>query len=141
MGKRVERKYIVYAIIFIIVILISGIRIYFEEEGTGILSEDCMINYGYGKCVNSMLTIPFYNDNDYEITNIKITIPLGIKADIALPADFNINLPLSPHRTEAVELISCDNKIDTSSFKLEWCCGQNCYKTRMTQPDSKLTIE
>jgi hypothetical protein len=139
--KDEKKKYLIFAAVFFIALLIFALRLYWEDELSGALSTDCRIEYGYGKCIDGYLMVPFYNPAEKNVTYIKIIVPRGTETTINLPADFNINSPLETDRTGVLKLVPCANDIDIRSFSAEWCCGNDCYKTRMGTPNKNVILE
>lgn len=102
-----------------------------SPEYEEVLSPDCMIEYGNGECIGGYLRIPFYNPNQQDINRIRITVPLGIKTNITLPADFTVGEPLNPGETGILALFPCEEDIDIREFSMVWCCGERCYGGKM----------
>lgn len=139
--KRDKRKYIIFTLIIIIAVVISGIRLYWEEELSGLFAHDCTAEYGHGECINGVLLVPFYNPNTRDITYIRITVPYGIETNVTLPADFTVNSPLKPEETGVLRLVPCKNDIDVRAFSIKWCCGGDCYRGSMSRPSSEVFLE
>ena len=139
-NKKTARKYRIFALVILIALAISAARLYWEEDLSGIYAPDCGIEYGHGKCIDGILAIPFYNPNTRDITSMKITVPRGIETNVSLPATFNVNLPLSPGKSGVLKLVACRNYINTADFQIDWCCGSDCYKTKMSRPNEELRI-
>lgn len=127
-------------IILIIAFAIAGTKAYWDEY-VDFYDPNCLIEYGNGECINGYLRIPFYNPNQQNINHIKITVPYGIKTNVTLPADFNVNEPLQPKKTGAFTLFPCEEDVNVGTFSLEWCCSGGCYKGKMMWPSSGLSIE
>lgn len=135
-----KKKIFIFFIIIGFAISISLFRIYFEDEFVEIYSGDCKINYGKGNCSGGSLYVPFYNPNDRDINKMKITVPKGTATTISLPAEYNVNSPLAANSTGLLNLVPCENDIDISQFSIEWCCGSDCYQSRMNRPDINISI-
>lgn len=132
-------RYIVFIIIIIAAILISFARMYVEDMFVT-QNPDCAIEYGRGRCVEDVLRVPFYNPNPVNIDRIKITVPFGVETNITLPADFTVSSPLAPKSSGVLSLFECHDDIDVGDFSLEWCCGGECYRTKMRWPSPKLGV-
>ena len=104
-----------------------------SKEYEEILDPDCIIEYGHGECVDDYLRIPFYNPNQQDIVRIRITVPSDVRTNITLPADFTVNEPLNPGKTGVLTLFPCEEDVDVNSFAMEWCCGEGCYRSGMSE--------
>ncbi len=133
------RREVIFAAVIMIALLISGVRLILESS-LSINPPDCMIEYGYGRCIDGYLRIPFYNPNQQEITRIKIVVPFGIETNISLPADYTVNEPLKSGKTGVLKLIPCERDIDIRTFSLEWCCSEKCYRSSMSRISDKVVI-
>ncbi|MCK4496640.1 MAG: hypothetical protein KAU24_00475 [Candidatus Aenigmarchaeota archaeon] len=138
--EKDKRKYAILFGILIIALLMSGIRLYFEEF-YNVYNPECSIEYGHGKCINGSLRIPFYNPNQQDITHVKITVPFGVRANITLPADFTVSEPLNPRKTGVLTLFPCEEDIDIRGFSIEWCCTGGCYRSGMGWLSDEVFIE
>ena len=136
-----KMKYRIFALVIIITLAISAARLYWEEDLSGLYAPNCTIEYGYGKCIEGYLMIPFHNPSEKNITYMKIVVPRGTETTINLPADFNINDPLETGGMGVLKLVPCVNDIDIRSFSVQWCCGEACYKTGMSRPNDNVTME
>jgi hypothetical protein len=125
--------------IVILAFIIAGIKAYWDGYTTS-YDPNCMIEYGNGECIDGYLRIPFNNPNQQNINRIKITVPYGIKTNITLPADFNVNEPLQPGKTGLLTLFSCEEDVDIRGFSIEWCCSGGCYRGNMLWPTSEVFI-
>jgi hypothetical protein len=140
MKTKVDKgKYKIFAVIIAVALLISFIRLYWEES-PDIYAPECKMEYGYGECIDGFLTIPFYNPNTRDVTFIRITVPFGIETNITLPADFNVWSPLKSGKTDVLKLVPCKKDIDISGFAMEWCCSSDCYKTKMNRPTEEIYL-
>ncbi len=138
--KKDKKRYAILLLIIVIALLVSGIRLVFEDPYSA-YSSDCMIEYGNGECIGGYLRIPLHNPNQQDIDRIRITVPFGIKTNITLPADFTVNEPLQPGETGILTLFSCEESVDVRGFSVEWCCNGGCYKGKMIWPTSEVFIE
>jgi hypothetical protein len=137
--KKEKKKHAILAGIIVIALLISGIRLYWEDYNA-YATGNCTIEYGKGECVDGYFKIPFYNSNQQDITRIKITVSSGIRTNITLPADFTVDEPLYPGKTGVLMLFSCKEDADIGGFLMEWCCGGGCYRSSMKWINNEVKI-
>jgi len=78
----------------------------------------CPIEYGKPECTNSILVIPFYNPNDFDLENIRVTAKTKEGSDI-----YNVDKPLVPKMVETLQLIKC---YDINDVRIKWCCDKTC---------------
>jgi hypothetical protein len=126
-------------VIIIVAFTLAGIKLYLDEYAVP-QNPDCIIDYGNGECVDGYFRIPFHNQNKQDVSRIKITVPFGIKTNITLPADFNVNVPLNPGKTGVLTLFPCDESVSIGSFEVEWCCGGDCQKSQMMFPSPQIKV-
>ncbi|MCK5023476.1 MAG: hypothetical protein KAS04_04860 [Candidatus Aenigmarchaeota archaeon] len=134
-----KRKTMIYIAIVLVLLALSYIRITIEDNS--VINENCFLEYGNAKLIDDFLTIPFYNAGIDDITHIKITVPFGLETNITLPADFNINEKLIAGQTGVIKLVPTKILVSTYNFDARWCCNEECYNQKMSNPTNSVYIE
>lgn len=96
---------------------------------------DCLIEYGYSKCYEGKLYIPFYNPNERNITFVRISIPVKTGTNI-----YNVNESLIPKSSGVLPTIECRKDVNSKNFRLMWCCDDKCFKIKMDKPSKDVKI-
>jgi hypothetical protein len=91
-----------------------------NEPANKTLAGLCPIEYGKPDCINSNLFISFYNPNDFDLENVRITANTTEGSDI-----YNVNGSLFPNKVETLQLIKC---YDINNVMIRWCCYGICYE-------------
>lgn len=97
--------------------------------------EGCHIEYGFSECIDGSLVTPFYNPGNKDLTRVSMYFYDGEDVDI-----YNCREPLRPGISETLTTIPCTADIDMSEVRLEWCCGDECSDTSMTEPSTDLSL-
>lgn len=125
---KIVRKNAWILIIFLVIICINFYLISFLEKAqvskhklaNKTLEGLCPIEYGKPDCINSKLVISFYNPNDFDLENVRITANTTEGSDI-----YNVNESLVPNKLETLQLIQC---YDINNVVISWCCYDTCYE-------------
>jgi len=123
------------ALFWVVMLLLTSASAGEESEGSEAAVEaQCLLDYGESECIDGFLSVPFYNSGKKTISSAQITIPILNGTDVA-----QINEPLAPNKTGAVQLTLCEKVDSTKPLKLNWCC-EKCYKTEMVNQSKTVTI-
>lgn len=139
--KMSKRKFIIFSLIIIIAFTVSGLRLLWENELSGAFAKDCSLEYGNGRCIDGKMAIPFHNPNTRDITYMQIFVPYGVETSIALPADYVVNEQFRADSSNSLSLFPCENDVDVRALSVKWCCGDECYRSSMSWPNSELFLE
>jgi hypothetical protein len=97
--------------------------------------EGCHIEYGHSKCMDGSMVTSFYNPGSEELTRVSMHFYDGEDVDI-----YNCREPLEPGIPATLTTLPCTSDMDTSDIILEWCCGEECHNTTMSNPSTDLSL-
>ena len=134
--QKNKRK--ILALILISVIFFMWIFSKYQSEVVmrNALQQGCLIDYGYPKCYDGKLYIPFFNPNKRDITFVKISIPVKTGTNI-----YNVNESLKSGKSSALPTIDCEKDMNTNNFELMWCCNDKCFETKMNKPSKDVQVK
>lgn len=129
---KMKSKFFIGASIFLIIILIfvaAFIFDYFRETPI------CEIEYGKVECIDEKPVIAFFNPNETDLENIRITMSTDMGTDV-----YEVNESLKSNTTEVLILSYTPCSVNQASLKVSWCCGK-CFSTYMKNPSEDISIK
>ncbi len=131
------------AYIFVIIFLLGGMLYYALFTPKALPASEakdynCMLEYGFWKCINNQLVIPFYNSSSRAITFARVSVPLKHGTNI-----YNVSEPLESFKTATLTTASCNAIADLNKNPMElfWCCNDDCFATKMSSPSDKIKVK